>query len=281
MKGYSIVNVIRIVLFHLSAFLVFYVGYSHLAFLLFLVTFWIRSFAISGGYHRYFSHRSYQTTRLFQFFLALLGTTAGQKGPLSWVTSHRRHHQYADTEKDPHSPVRKGWLYAHVGWLLKSNALPTGKSIEKEFNGYPEIIFLNRFYSLGFIGYIVGLYLFAQWVNIMFPYMEVSPGRIIVWCGILSTLFILHGTCLINSIGHREDQENVDAKDNSRNQLFLYPIALGENWHHNHHKFPSSANAGVEDGQIDLVFYQIKMLEKLGLVWDVKDAREYLSPAEK
>lgn len=273
MKDYSLINIIRICIFHLSALFVFEVGYSHFAFIIFGISYFVRSFAISGGYHRYFSHRCFKTTRTFQFILALLGTSTGQKGPLSWATSHRKHHQYADTDKDPHSPVTKGWFHAHIGWLLKKNALPTDKLIEEEFKHYPEIILLNRFHFVGFIIYIASLYLLGHWSQTIFPALNTTPAQLVVWGGILSTLCILHATCLINSIGHRTNKHNTKTKDKSQNSLLLYPLTLGENWHHNHHKYAWSANTGISKGQIDIIFQIIKCLEKLGLVWEVKNAK--------
>ena len=272
MGHYSIISILRISLFHLSACFVFIVGYSPVTLLLFFMLFFIRLFAIAGGYHRYFSHRSYKTSRVFQFLLAFIGTTTGQKGPLSWATNHRKHHRYADTEADPHSPVVHGWFYAHIGWLLKKGALYTDIGIESEFKQFPEIIFMNRYHSLGFILYIGALYLFGLWIEAVFPESGVTPLQLVVWCGVLNTLLILHATCLINSSGHKPGEKNAETNDNSKNRLLLYPLTLGENWHNTHHQFPWSANTGIRKGQLDLIFYTIKFMEKIGIVWDLKDA---------
>ena len=272
MRHYSIVSILRITLFHLSAGFVFTVGCEPITLLLFLILFFIRLFAIAGGYHRYFSHRSYKTSRVFQFILAFIGTTTGQKGPLSWATNHRKHHRHADTEADPHSPVIHGWFYAHIGWLMKKNALCTDKNIEVEFKQFPEVIFINRYHSVGFILYIGLLYLLGLSFEAVLPEAGITPMQLVVWCGIVNTLLILHATCLINSTGHKAGTKNAKTNDNSQNRLLLYPVTLGENWHNTHHQFPWSANTGLQKGQFDLIFYTIKFLEIMGLAWDLKDA---------
>ncbi|MFK5923700.1 MAG: acyl-CoA desaturase [Verrucomicrobiota bacterium] len=272
--AYSSISVTRVILFHLSSLFVFVVGWSPVALLVFVLTFFVRLFSIAGGYHRYFSHRSFKTSRWFQFVLALVGTTTGQKGPLSWASSHRDHHRYADTPEDPHSPVIHGWFHAHLGWVLKKRALPTSEKLLKEYSSYPEIEFLNKFHYLGFLVYLIFLYLLGFYLNSKFPELRTSGGQLLIWGGVLSTLFLLHGTCMTNSLTHLIGREDYKTDDSSKNLSWLYFFTFGENWHNTHHKFPGSANTGIRKGQIDFIYIMILALEKLGIVWDVQKAGE-------
>lgn len=273
-NGYSPVSVVRVLLFHLSALFVFVVGWSPVAVVVFLLTYFIRLFSIAGGYHRYFSHRSYKTSRWFQFGMAGVGTTTGQKGPLSWVSSHRDHHRYADTPLDPHSPVVHGWFHAHLGWVLKKRALPTSEKVLKEYASFPEIEFLNRFHYLGFALYLLVLFLSGLALEVNFPSLHTSGWQLLVWGGVLSTLFLLHGTCMINSLTHLVGSTEYETDDSSKNLSWIYLFSFGENWHNTHHKFPGSANNGILKGQVDLIYYTILLLEKLGVVWDVQSAEK-------
>ena len=275
LKEYSITSMLRVTLVHLSAFFVFWVGWSYTAIALFIVTYLIRLFAISGGYHRYFTHRSYKTSRFFQFILAVIGTTTGQKGPLSWATSHRHHHKYADTPLDPHSPIIHGWFHAHIGWLLKKNALPTSDEIIKEYKAFPEVIFLNQFHYICILVYMLCLYLLGSYLENAFPVLNTSGWQLLIWGGILSTLLLLHTTCFVSSIAHLIGDEDYKTNDSSKNTSWLYFLSLGgENWHNTHHKYPWSANMGIRKGQVDSIFYVLLLLKKMGIVWDLKNAEE-------
>lgn len=273
-KGYSAVSVFRVLLFHFAALLVFVVGWSLAANIVFVLTYLVRLFSIAGGYHRYFTHRSYKTSRWFQFVLACIGTTTGQKGPLSWATSHRDHHKYSDTPRDPHSPVFHGWFHAHIGWILRKGALPTSEKLRIEFSSYPEIGFLNRFHYLGFLLYLALLFLLGRLLEVYFPNLNTNGWQLLIWGGVLSTLLLLHGTCMINSLTHLVGRSEYNTCDSSKNLSWIYMLSFGENWHNTHHKFPGSANNGVLRGQIDLIYYMIVTLKKLGVVWDVQNAGE-------
>ncbi len=267
---FSILSTLRILLFHLSVVLVFVTGFSQTALVCFLLLFTIRMFAISAGYHRYFSHRSFETSRIFQFVLAFIATTAGQKGPLSWATSHINHHRYSDREGDPHSPVLGGWFHAHVGWLLGKGALPTDKTLVKSFMQYPEIVFLNRHHYIGTLSLVIGLALLGEFLSAHYPHLETSALQLVSWGFILSTLLVLHGTFLVNSVTHMYGNRRFDTHDNSRNVWWLLPLMLGENWHHNHHHKPGLATFSTVWWEIDFVYLGIRLLEKLGLVWGVR-----------
>jgi len=266
----SKVNVSRIILFHLSALLVFYVGFSWTALAVFLVSLILRTFGVAAGYHRYFSHRSFKTTRFFQFCLAFLGASSGQKGPLSWVTSHRIHHRTSDTMEDPHSPHR-GFFYGYIGWLLQEGALPTDLALTSDFAKYPELRWINKYHNVGPLAVILLCGFLGAYLNKNFPNLHTGAFQLIIWGFNLSTLASLHGTMLVNTLCHLEPDLQTSTQDHSRNLAWLLPLTFGENWHHNHHRHPKSANCGLQKGQIDFIYWGICFLEKLGLVSEVRD----------
>ncbi|WP_296714765.1 acyl-CoA desaturase, partial [Thiolapillus sp.] len=256
-----------------SLILVFVSGFSLTALLCFLVLYFTRLWAIAGGYHRYFSHRSYETSRWFQFMLAFTGSTAGQKGPLSWATSHNRHHRHSDREGDPHSPVLQDGFHAHLGWLLEKDALPTDKKLEQAYADFPEILFLNRHHYIGTLSLIAALLLLGRFLSAHYPELGTSALQLVSWGFILSTLLILHGTCLVNSVAHMVGSRRFETSDNSRNVWWLFPFMWGENWHNNNHRYPRSASASCSWWEVDGIYLGIRLLEKLGLVWNLHKPR--------
>ena len=261
-------NVLRILLFQMSALLVFWVGVSPTALIVFLISFALRTFGVAAGYHRYFSHRSFQTSRFFQFVLGFLGASAGQKGPLSWVTSHRIHHRTSDTLLDPHTPKR-GFFYAYIGWLFPVGALPTDLELTADFAKFPEIVWLNRYYNVAPLTVILLCAGLGAYLQRVAPGLGTSAGQLVVWGFILSGLAVLHGTMLVNTICHTEPEKHKSTNDFSRNVAWLLPLTLGENWHYNHHQYPKSANCGLESEQLDFIYVGIRGLEKMGLIWNV------------
>jgi len=235
-----------------------------------IVSYLVRLFSISGVYHRYYSHRSYEMSRKLQFVLTFIGTTAGQKGPLSWATSHIKHHQYADCERDPHSPVLRSGLYAHFGWILEKDALPTDEKLVKYFLKFPEIVFLNRYHHIGTVSLILALALLGAFLSSYYPELETSALQLVSWGFILPTLIILHGTCVVNSVTHLYGSRRFNTNDHSRNVWWLFPLNIGENWHNNHHQNPRSATTSFVWWEFDFIYLGILALEKIGLVRNVR-----------
>jgi stearoyl-CoA desaturase (delta-9 desaturase) len=223
----------------------------------------VRMFAVTGVYHRYFAHRSYKTSRPFQFLLALLGTSATQKGPLWWAAAHRVHHKYSDTEKDVHSPKQRGFWYAHMGWWLGRDHETTHWKQIKDFAVYPELVFLDRWHVIG-----------------VFACMGTAAALRgfdgFLWGYVVSTCLLLHGTFTINSLAHVYGARRYATSDTSRNNLWLALLTLGEGWHNNHHHHMQSANQGFFWWEVDVTFYVLKVLEAVGLVWDVKKAPKHV-----
>ncbi len=220
-------------------------------------TYVIRMFAITGVYHRYFSHRTYKTSRAFQFFLALLGASATQKGPLWWGSTHRHHHKHSDDELDPHSPLRRGFVRSHMTWWLSRDWEKTDEAGISDFAKYPELRWLDKYHYVG-----PTLLIAVTWL--------IAGGDGILWGYAVSTFFLMHATFTINSLSHVFGSRRFATTDTSRNNALLAMITMGEGWHNNHHHYMSSARQGFYWWEIDATYYILWTLSKLGLVWDLR-----------
>jgi len=233
------------------------VGISWLLIGLCLGLYWLRVFALTAGFHRYFSHRSFKTSRVFQFILAWLGCSAAQKGPLWWAAKHRHHHRFSDTEEDVHSPVRRSFLYSHMGWIFTGKHEETETHLVHDLARYPELRWLNRHHWVPPLVLAVLCFLVAG-----------LPG--LVWGFCLSTVLVYHVTFAINSLSHVVGRRRYRTADESRNNFVLALLTMGEGWHNNHHHYQSSANQGFFWWEIDLSYYLIRLLGWLGIVWDIR-----------
>jgi stearoyl-CoA desaturase (delta-9 desaturase) len=220
----------------------------------------LRMFAITAGYHRYLAHRSFKTSRAFQFVLATLGTTSMQNGPLWWASWHRRHHKHADTPLDPHSPSHVGLWRAHLGWVLEDASEKGDYSNIKDLTRFPELRFLDRHKWLPIIGYAALFFAIAGW-----------PG--VVWGFVVSTIALFHATLLINSLSHVWGSRRYPTADSSRNNALLAILTLGEGWHNNHHHCMNSARQGFLWWEIDASYYALKVLSWMRVVWDLRPPR--------
>jgi stearoyl-CoA desaturase (delta-9 desaturase) len=226
----------------------------------------IRMFGITAGYHRYFAHRSYRTSRSFQFLLAWIACSAVQKGPLWWAGHHRHHHKHSDEESDVHSPLQRGFWWSHVGWVLSTRYLETDVAAIKDFAKYPELRWMNRFQVVPGVLLAIGCFLAMGWQGL-------------VWGFFVSTVLLYHATFGINSLCHLFGTVRYTTADGSRNSLLLALITLGEGWHNNHHHFASSTRQGFFWWEIDFSFYTLKVLSWVGLVWALRTPpRAMLSP---
>jgi len=255
---------------HLSCFLVIWCGWSWFAIGVCLFMYLIRMFAITGGYHRYFSHRSYKTSRTFQFILGFLGSTSGQKGPLWWSSHHRHHHQHSDTELDIHPPRIYGLWYAHVGWVLSSQFVKPRLELVKDFLHYPEIRWLDKFHTLAPVVLAALTYGAGSICSHFFPSLNTSGFQLLVWGFFISTVLLYHGTFSINSLSHMIGNQRFKTGDDSRNNFFLAIITLGEGWHNNHHRYPGSEKQGFYWWEIDVTHYLLRALSWCGIVWDLR-----------
>jgi stearoyl-CoA desaturase (delta-9 desaturase) len=234
--------------------------------------FFIRMFGITGGYHRYFAHRSYKTSRPFQFVMAWLGCSALQKGPLWWAGHHRLHHRYSDTEDDVHSPITKTIWDAHVGWIISPDNDPTHWHVLKDWTKFTELLWLNNWHWVP--GLLLGVMTF--FISLMFGGAGWG-GLAVGW--VLSTVLLYHCTFSINSVAHLVGSRRYETTDRSRNNFWLALITMGEGWHNNHHHYQNAARQGFFWWEIDGSYYVLKMLSWIGLVWDLKEPpKEVLEP---
>jgi stearoyl-CoA desaturase (Delta-9 desaturase) len=229
---------------------------------------------VTVGFHRYFAHRAFETHPIIRVLIAILGSMAAQ-GPLSnWVATHRRHHQYSDQPEDPHSPyVRDGkklpWLtglwHSHLGWMMSSrvtNSTLFAKDILKD----PVLVKINQLYLLWIA---IGMLIPAVLVGILTTsWMGAAKG--FLWGGLVRIFLVHHAFWSIGSLAHMFGKSNFQTHDESRNNIWMALVTFGESWHNNHHAFPNSAMLGLYWWQIDVGGLIIRLLEKLGLVWDVK-----------
>lgn len=217
----------------------------------------VRMFGITGGYHRYFAHRTYKTGRVFQFLLALVAQSSAQRGALWWASTHRHHHKYSDTLEDVHSPVRRSFLYSHMGWIFDRKHRDTDLAAIPDFAKYPELVWLdrNRYLPPIALGFLV--WLFAGWSGLIVGFF---------W----STVALWHATFCINSLAHVYGKRRYLTGDQSRNNWWLALLTFGEGWHNNHHHYQSAACQGFRWYEIDISYYVLKALAALGIVRELK-----------
>ena len=258
------------VLMHLACLLVIFTGVSWVALSTCLALYVVRMFGITAGYHRYFSHRSYKTSRAFQFVLAWIGASAAQQGPLWWAAHHRHHHKYSDTENDVHSPVTQGFFWSHIGWLLSADHRSTNYQMVPDLTVYPELRFINKFYLLPPAVLAILLWVAGTLLETHFAGLGTNGWQMVMWGFVISTVVLYHGTFTVNSLAHVMGRRRFETRDDSRNSLFVAMITLGEGWHNNHHYYPSSERQGFFWWEVDVSHYVLRVLGWLRIVWDVK-----------
>ncbi len=256
-KRYCLIETVPFVAAHLVCFAALWTGVHVTDLIILAGLYGLRMFGITAGYHRYFAHRGFKTSRLFAFFLAFLAQSAAQRGTLWWAASHRQHHLFSDTRKDPHSPDRHGFWHAHLGWFFAYEHRHTDYSAISDFAKYPELVWLNRYHYVPAIvtGFLV--WLAAGWSGLVVGFF---------W----STVILWHATFSINSLAHVIGRQRYETGDQSRNNLWLALLTFGEGWHNNHHHYQSAARQGFRWYEIDVSFYLLKGLALLGLVADLR-----------
>lgn len=250
-------SAIPFILVHLACVAAIWSGITWQAIAIAVVLYWLRIFAIGAGYHRYFSHRAYSTSRVFQFILAFLSQSTAQKSVLWWAAKHRHHHLHSDTLQDVHSPRHTGFLYSHVGWIFSRRHASTDLVKVADLARYPELMWLHKLELAPAIVLAVVCFLIGGW-----------PGLVVgfFW----STVLVYHATFCINSLAHVQGRKRYVTGDDSRNNCLLALFTMGEGWHNNHHAYQSSVRQGFKWWEIDPTYYLLKALSWLGIVWDLK-----------
>jgi len=250
-------SAIPFVLVHLACLGAIWTGVSWTALALCIALYWLRIFGIGAGYHRYFSHRAFATSRAFQFALAVLSQSTAQKSVLWWAAKHRHHHLHSDTATDVHSPRQRGFLYSHVGWIFSRRNDATDLVKVEDFARFAELRWLHRY--------------------------ELAPALVLAliclaiggWSGLVvgffwSTVLVYHATFCINSLAHVHGRRRYVTGDDSRNNWLLAFFTMGEGWHNNHHAYQSSVRQGFRWWEYDATFYILKVLSWAGVVWNLK-----------
>ncbi len=250
-------SAVPFVLVHLACFAAIWTGVTWTSVLLCISLYWLRIFAIGAGYHRYFSHRAYTTSRAFQFILAVMSQSTAQKSVLWWAAKHRHHHLHSDTEHDVHSPRQSGFLYSHLGWIFARENDTANLTKVADLAAYPELMWLHKYeivpaIVLGFVCFLID-----GWTGLVVGFF---------W----STVLVYHATFCINSLAHVHGKKRYVTGDDSRNNWLLALFTMGEGWHNNHHAYQSSVRQGFRWWEIDCTFYVLKALSLLGVVWDLK-----------
>jgi stearoyl-CoA desaturase (Delta-9 desaturase) len=265
-SGLSIVSLVVFMAVSSTALIAFFVPFSWELVLIAVASYYLRMFGITAGYHRYFSHNAFKTSRFMQFIFAFIGAAAMQKGPLWWGSHHRDHHRYSDTDKDLHSP-RKGFWHSHMFWFLKSDYNYADLTKIKEYTKFPELVFLNTYYWVAPLAYAVMLY----WGGYLLGGQSHSYAfSVLVYGYAVSTFFLGHGTWTINSLSHVIGKPRFHTGDDSKNNWFLAIVTMGEGWHNNHHYYRHSANQGFYWYEYDFSYYILKVMSWFRLVWDLK-----------
>lgn len=204
----------------------------------------VRMFAITGFYHRYFSHKAFKTGRFWQFVFAVLGNASVQRGPLWWAAHHRRHHRYTDQEADVHSPSQHGFWWSHIGWLTSRANFPTAYAYVREWLRFPDLHWLNRFDNIIPLLMATILYVVGELLSAYSPQLGTNGMQMLVWGFFISSVALLHATVSINSFGHMVGTRRYDTPDTNRNNPILSLLTLGEGWHNHHHHYAVSARQG-------------------------------------
>jgi len=255
---------------HLMCAGVIWVGVSSTALLVAVALYVLRLVAITGFYHRYFSHKTFRTSRALQFVFAVLGTMAVQRGPLWWAAHHRHHHAHADEENDSHSPAQHGFWWSHVGWFMNRSNFRTRSELIRDLMRYPELRFLDRFDIVPPIALAALLFFGGNALAQAYPQLDTSGAQLLIWGFFISTVLLHHVTFTVNSLAHRFGRRRYATSDDSRNNWWIALLTFGEGWHNNHHHFPGSVRQGFYWWEIDLTYYLLRAMAACGLIWDLK-----------
>jgi len=220
------------------------------------VTWWVAgSWGVGIGYHRLLTHGGFKTPKFIEYFLTLCGTLGLQSGAINWVTTHRKHHAFTETERDPHSP-RGGAFWAHIGWILRGTAQ---NQSEESVRRYAPDLLKDKFHV------VVSKYYYVTPIVVAALLFAVGGWSMVLWGIFLRQVIGWHSTWLVNSATHLWGTRRFETRDDSRNNGLIAALTFGEGWHNNHHANPRSAKHGLAWYEFDVNWIQIKALEKIGL----------------
>jgi fatty-acid desaturase len=215
---------------------------------------------IGMGYHRLHTHRSYETPKVIEYFFAVCATMTLQGGPIFWTASHRIHHQYSDRDGDPHTP-RDGRWWSHMLWVMFGDPMNADTAV---MGKYAPDLMKDRFYR------VLSKWHWVPLVLLGLVLLAIGGLPWLLWGVFLRVVFGLHCTWLVNSATHLWGTRRFETADDSKNSWWVALLTFGEGWHNNHHAYPTSARHGLGRFELDLTWIQIRLLEKLGLAWNVR-----------
>lgn len=259
---------IPFILIHLSLIGIYWTGFTTAAVVICITLYAVRVFALTGGYHRYFSHKTYKTSRAFQFILALLGSLALQRSAVWWAAKHREHHRFSDMPNDAHSPRHYGFWDSHMGWVYREARYDVDLGPVSDLTKYPELMWLYKYH------YVPGLFVaflcwwFAGWSGLLAGFM-------------LSTVLVYHVTFFVNSLAHVVGRQRYLTGDDSRNCWWIALLTFGEGWHNNHHYYSASVRQGFRWYELDISYLVLKVLSWFGIVWDLQAPPEHVLRNER
>lgn len=266
----------RIWLVHLAPLAAFFLPVTPELLIVALASYFVRVFAWEAGSHRYFSHHAFKTTRTFQLILAVLSAAGSQRGPIWWATYHRQHHRHVDQALDPHSPVQRGFWYAHLGWLTDPAKLETDLDAAPDLARFPELVWVNKYHYLFPYILLGGAFALGHWTNIFGN--EGMGLSAMVWIFFIPTLIFLHMTCCVNTMAHSNQpgqgrgvfrRRRFNTNDSTVNVWLLAIPTMGAAWHNNHHRYMNSARAGFYRWELDLTYLLLRLLALFRVVWDL------------
>lgn len=263
-------RVLPFVFLHAGCLGVIWVGASAFAVWTAVALYFIRMFAVTGIHHRYFSHKTYSTSRFGQFLLAVFAGTTVQRGSLWWAYHHRHHHLHSDEADDAHSPHVHGFWWSHIGWITSRKNFPTDYTKIKDLAKFPELVWLNRFDLVVPVLFATAIFGLGSLLAAYAPGLGTDGPQLLVWGFFVSTTFLFHGTGCINSMAHLMGRRRFKTSDDSRNSAILAFITLGEGWHNNHHRYQSSTRNGFYWWEIDPTYYGLKLMSFTGFIWGLK-----------
>ena len=269
-------RIVPFIFLHTMCLGVIFVGWSWTAVWVATGLYLIRMFAITGFYHRYFSHRTFKTNRFWQFVFAVIGNASVQRGPLWWASHHRHHHRYADQKEDVHSPSQHGFWWSHIGWLTSPANFATDVKYVRDWTRYPELRWINRFDTIIPILLAVLLFTAGAVLKIYAPHLGTNGPQLLIWGFFISSTVLFHATVTINSFDHMIGSRRYATKDTSRNNPILAVITLGEGWHNNHHHCAVCARQGFFWWEIDMTYYMLVLMSWLGIVWGLRPVPEHV-----
>jgi stearoyl-CoA desaturase (delta-9 desaturase) len=221
-----------------------------------LVAYFAIGLGVTIGYHRMITHQSFTTSAPLKALILIIGCMSFEGSPITWAATHLKHHAHSDDHDDPHSPL-KGFWHAHMGWLFSLKNFADPKRYVPHLIKDPVIKWVDDYALLWLFSALFIPFLLSGWTGLL-------------WGGVVRIFLTTHITWSVNSVCHTFGRRAFVTTDRSHNNWVVGLLGFGEGWHNNHHAFPASAFHGLYWWQFDLSGIIIGLLERCGLVWEVK-----------